>query len=312
VSIDSLKNAYAKEGKHFSGKFLQDRTMQNIAACVEEYLKRPSHASEFGNEPFEDFLLFRDYQDDDELLNGLLSRYDGNATNILIKMVNILANKPALFSPNPYVHLLSAAIFMFLCDINDDYGAMDELMAVTGLDNLIAIVSAGKDDGASDKTIFSELFGTVARAIRFSPDTMDQSSEFDLDDLFEVKIWTDVLEWRHSMRPDFITIKDERYSTDLTEISLKQEQLTDTDIEPLRHMTNLTELSLYDNQISDISALSGLTNLTKLDLRANQISDISALFGLTNLNSLDLHDNPISDWSPVVHIDSVTGRPEQS
>ncbi|WP_235006997.1 leucine-rich repeat domain-containing protein, partial [Listeria monocytogenes] len=59
----------------------------------------------------------------------------------------------------------------------------------------------------------------------------------------------------------------------------------------------LTSLYLSDNQISDISSLSGLTSLTSLYLSDNQISDISSLSGLTSLTSLYLSDNQISDIS---------------
>jgi internalin A len=55
------------------------------------------------------------------------------------------------------------------------------------------------------------------------------------------------------------------------------------------------KLYLEENQISDLSALSGLTNLTYLDLSNNQLSDISALSGLTKLESLYLSGNPVID-----------------
>jgi internalin A len=50
---------------------------------------------------------------------------------------------------------------------------------------------------------------------------------------------------------------------------------------------------LGDNQISDLSPLSGLTNLQELTLRGNQISDISPLMELVNLEYLNLADNPL-------------------
>ncbi|MYE90344.1 T9SS type A sorting domain-containing protein, partial [Candidatus Poribacteria bacterium] len=73
-----------------------------------------------------------------------------------------------------------------------------------------------------------------------------------------------------------------------------------TDISSLSGLTNLTELNLYFNALSDISAVSGLTNLTYLSLSRNTISDISAASGLTNLAYLWLYDNSISDLSPLV------------
>jgi Leucine-rich repeat (LRR) protein len=71
------------------------------------------------------------------------------------------------------------------------------------------------------------------------------------------------------------------------------------DISQLSGLTNLESLQLYSNQISDISPLSRLTNLEFLKLYENQISNISAISELTNLRVLDLHNNQISDISPI-------------
>ena len=70
----------------------------------------------------------------------------------------------------------------------------------------------------------------------------------------------------------------------------------------LEYGHNLTDLGLFDNQISDISAISGLTNLQMLYLGNNQISDISAVSGLTKLTGLYLYNNQISDISAVSNL----------
>ena len=70
-----------------------------------------------------------------------------------------------------------------------------------------------------------------------------------------------------------------------------------TDLSPLSGMTNLKVLYLSNNKISDISALSGLTNLEELYLWKNSISDISPLSSLTKLKYLDIFTNSISDIS---------------
>ena len=62
-------------------------------------------------------------------------------------------------------------------------------------------------------------------------------------------------------------------------------------------LQSLTSLDLADNNISDISVLSGLSNLEWLDLSGNNIIYISPLFGLTKLETLDLTTNNISDIS---------------
>ncbi|MCK5245318.1 leucine-rich repeat domain-containing protein, partial [Candidatus Bipolaricaulota bacterium] len=73
------------------------------------------------------------------------------------------------------------------------------------------------------------------------------------------------------------------------------------DISALSGLTDLDLLGLGGNQIVDISALSGLINLAELDLSHNQIVDISALSGLTNLDSLGLGSNQIVGIAPLVN-----------
>ena len=60
-------------------------------------------------------------------------------------------------------------------------------------------------------------------------------------------------------------------------------------------LSNLSRLNLYNNQITDITPLSGLTNLTALDLNNNQIADITPLSALTKLTYLTLENNQITD-----------------
>ncbi|WP_149042796.1 leucine-rich repeat domain-containing protein, partial [Listeria monocytogenes] len=82
---------------------------------------------------------------------------------------------------------------------------------------------------------------------------------------------------------------------ELNNVRLDNNQLSD--ISALSGMTNLTSLSMDNNQLSDISALSGMTNLTSLSMDNNQLSDISALSGMTNLTSLRMDNNQLSDIS---------------
>lgn len=99
--------------------------------------------------------------------------------------------------------------------------------------------------------------------------------------------------------PQFITIKGEEYSTDLTTLTLNSKGLVDDDIKDLKYMVNLTELHIYQNNITDITPLKGLTNLKVLSLFSNKISDLSPLAGLVSLDNLYLRANNISDISPL-------------
>ncbi|MBN2181851.1 MAG: leucine-rich repeat domain-containing protein [Sedimentisphaerales bacterium] len=72
-----------------------------------------------------------------------------------------------------------------------------------------------------------------------------------------------------------------------------------TNLTGIEHATNLVILYFRENQIRDISQLSGLKNLRELILSQNQLSDISPLSGLTNLQILFLDHNLISNILPL-------------
>ena len=91
-----------------------------------------------------------------------------------------------------------------------------------------------------------------------------------------------------------ITIKGEEFSIFSDGLNLRNMNLTNSDIEPLKYMVNLVELSLGGNEISDIEPLKYLVNLEFLFLNGNQIYDISALSELINLRHLDLRGNSLS------------------
>ena len=74
------------------------------------------------------------------------------------------------------------------------------------------------------------------------------------------------------------------------------------DISALTGLTALERLYLHDNEIRDISPLTGLTALERLYLHDNEIRDISALTGLTALERLYLYDNEIRDISPLTEL----------
>ena len=94
--------------------------------------------------------------------------------------------------------------------------------------------------------------------------------------------------------------------TNLTDLELDSNIISDSDISVLSNLTKLTRLWLFDNNISDISVLSNLTNLTELYLQINNISDISVLFNLTNLTELWLWGNNISDLSALSNLSNLT------
>ncbi|MCL2049116.1 MAG: leucine-rich repeat domain-containing protein [Defluviitaleaceae bacterium] len=105
--------------------------------------------------------------------------------------------------------------------------------------------------------------------------------------------------------PEYINIRGQQYSTDLTKLVLPLD-LTDEEIQPLQYMVNLRVLDLHSNQITDITPLANLTGLVDLTLADNQLSDISALASLTNLVRLDLSGNQLSDIAPLSNLPQLT------
>ena len=60
--------------------------------------------------------------------------------------------------------------------------------------------------------------------------------------------------------------------------------LTDGDILDLKYMINLRYLNLDDNNLTDLSPVSGLTDLEQLSVNKNpDLTDLSPLAGLTGL-----------------------------
>ncbi|MCA1031425.1 leucine-rich repeat domain-containing protein [Bacillus timonensis] len=73
----------------------------------------------------------------------------------------------------------------------------------------------------------------------------------------------------------------------------------------LEYAINLEDLIIFNNQVSDLSPISGLTNLRYIDMEENQISDISTLSQLTNLTGLWMSNNPISDLTVLSHLNQL-------
>jgi len=108
-------------------------------------------------------------------------------------------------------------------------------------------------------------------------------------------------------------------------LNLSNKQISN--IQGLQHFKALTDLKLNNNNIKDISYLSGLTNLVYLEVNQNQISnigpvkylkklaclwvmenrikDITPLKGLTSMGSLDLRFNMISNVSALSNMKKI-------
>jgi internalin A len=97
------------------------------------------------------------------------------------------------------------------------------------------------------------------------------------------------------------------YSSDLRGLDdLDAEGHDITSLVGLEECVNLVFLRLHDNQISDLTPLTGLTQLFDLSLAYNQITDLGPLAGLSGLEHLWADDNQITDLSPLAGVTTLT------
>ena len=95
-----------------------------------------------------------------------------------------------------------------------------------------------------------------------------------------------------------ITIQGTEYSTDLMQLELMGLGLTDEDILDLKYMINLRYLNLDNNDLTDLSPVSGLTDLEQLSVYKNpDLTDLSPLAGLTELRNVNFNGSPVADYS---------------
>ena len=77
------------------------------------------------------------------------------------------------------------------------------------------------------------------------------------------------------------------------------------DLSPLAGLRSLSHLDLSDNDLADVSALSGLTGLRDLLLSGNALRDLSPLSELAELRSLTLSNNGLTDVSALSGLSSL-------
>ena len=84
-----------------------------------------------------------------------------------------------------------------------------------------------------------------------------------------------------------VTIAGEEYSTALTDLDLREYDLTAEDLQSLEEMKELKTLILRKtNSLSDLSPLASLTSLTSLEMEVDSLKDLSFLSGLDSLEEL--------------------------
>lgn len=95
-----------------------------------------------------------------------------------------------------------------------------------------------------------------------------------------------------------VKIGNKSYKTSMTgTLNLSNQKLKDSDIADLKYMTNLSEIILSNNELTDLSALSGLTQLEKLTFHNNNVNDLSFAKNLTKLTVIGAENNGITSVS---------------
>ncbi len=89
------------------------------------------------------------------------------------------------------------------------------------------------------------------------------------------------------------------YATDLTVLQLDNNNITD--LSPLSGLTGLTHLYIWNNfDLSDLSPLAGMVQLEELWSNGNQVQDVGPLQNLTALTAIGLRNNQVQDIGALV------------
>lgn len=134
-----------------------------------------------------------------------------------------------------------------------------------------------------DANLAGVMRGTLQKPNVSSPVTQDE-----LNVVGGIEVFDDL---------SIASIEGVQYLNNLGYLYMDNNQVSD--LTPLSGLTKLETLQLNNNQISNLGSLSGLTNLKYLVMDNNQVSDLTPLSDLTNLEMLQLNNNQISDFSPL-------------
>ncbi|WP_099222977.1 immunoglobulin-like domain-containing protein [Listeria costaricensis] len=88
-----------------------------------------------------------------------------------------------------------------------------------------------------------------------------------------------------------------QYATNLDELAIENSDLSNVSLTPISNLKNLKKLYLNNDNLSDISAISGLVNLNQLYIVGNHITDLSPIQNMKELTNLDAINNDIEDIS---------------
>ena len=92
-------------------------------------------------------------------------------------------------------------------------------------------------------------------------------------------------------------IGDLKYLTNLEELSISSNYITDSNLTGLENLSNLKTLNAGFIGISNLNKIKNLANIESLDISGNNIENIEDITNLTNLMYLDVSANKISSIS---------------
>lgn len=96
-----------------------------------------------------------------------------------------------------------------------------------------------------------------------------------------------------------VKIGEKYYDIDAKVLNLSGQGLKNSDLKNVKKMTNLSEIIVSNNDLTDLSVLSGITSLEKITFHNNKVKDISFLKNLKNIKVVGADRNGISDLSPL-------------
>lgn len=107
------------------------------------------------------------------------------------------------------------------------------------------------------------------------------------------------LTYLRSASVQHVKIAGEMMPVDLTVLDLSDRNLTNAQIQNLRHLKHLKKLNLENNYITDLSCLSGLTELREICFNNSSVVDIEFARNMDRLESISGENSEVADLSPL-------------
>lgn len=211
--------------------------------------------------------------------------------------------------------------------VNGEYpstenGKYTESIVLPNGETVIYAISVDENKLVSPLSLLGYTIGSVVEEVAFSDPAIEaairsilavsDSQTLFTDDLWSITSFTvpedarSLEDLRHMIYLRSLTVEHSVSDlqalsklTGLTELVIRNSNLSPEDVSAIGQYTALTSLTLENCSISSIESLSSLVELTSLDVSGNTIRNLHAISGMQKLTSLDLSENVVVDLTEI-------------